>query len=451
MPVNLTFLGAAGTVTGSRYLISTNLSKVLVDCGLFQGVKQLRERNWQNFPIPAEQIDAVFLTHAHLDHSGYLPALVKQGFSGPIYCTSATFDLCKLLLPDAAHLAEEEAAYNNRHSIGKHHPALPLFTSEDVEHALKKFMPVKNNQVKFKDFTVQYQYNGHILGSCHLDVMVEGKHLAFSGDLGRPSDPIMHPPTKPPYADYLVIESTYGNRLHENRNIKDNLSDVVNETISHGGTVLIPAFAVGRTQLVLQLLHQLQTQRKIPNVPIYLDSPMAISATELLQKHHKLHRLSPQACKEMEANVNFCRTVERSMALNNLDTPCIIVSASGMATGGRVLHHLKRLLGNKKNCVVFVGYQAKGTRGQRLVSGEERIKIFGQEYPVKAQIMNYDFLSAHADREELLHWVRKMPVAPKQCFVTHGEGESSAAFCNALQQELGWKAKAPNIGEKVLL
>ena len=449
--VQLTFYGAAGTVTGSRYLISTEHTRVLVDCGLFQGVKPLRQKNWEPFPIPASEVDAVFLTHAHLDHSGYLPALVKQGFRGPIYCTRATFDLCKLLLIDAAKLAEEEAEYNNRHGTSKHHPALPLFTTDDAEQALKLFEPADNNVAEFSNIHVDYYGNGHILGSCFLDVTVEGRHILFSGDVGRPSDFIMKTPTAPVYADYLVVESTYGNRLHDKRDIKDNLADAVNETLRHGGTVLIPAFAVGRSQMVIYLLYQLQRKGLIPRVPIYLDSPMAISATELLLRHHQLHRLSAQECKAMEENVHFCRTVDQSIALNNLQSPAIIVSASGMATGGRVLHHLMRLITDSRNTIIFAGYQARGTRGARLVGGEERIRIFGQYFPVKAQIINYDFLSAHADRDELIHWLKNIPVAPKHSFVTHGEEDASQAFCQCLQDTFGWKASTPALGDSIEL
>lgn len=449
--VHLTFYGAAGTVTGSRYLITTDDERVVIDCGLFQGLKSLRLKNWEPFPVPASEVDAVFLTHAHLDHSGYLPALVEQGFRGPIYCTRATYDLCKLLLIDAAKLAEEEAAYNNRHGTSKHHPALPLFTTDDAEQALKLFEPVDTNVAKFADIRVEFHGNGHILGSSYLDVTVEGRHILFSGDVGRPSDFIMKTPTPPVYADYLVVESTYGNRLHDKRDIKENLADAVRETLRRGGTVLIPAFAVGRSQMVIYLLYQLQRKGLIPRVPVYLDSPMAISATELLLRYHELHRLSPQECKAMEENVHFCRTVEQSIALNNMEVPAVIVSASGMATGGRVLHHLMRLVTDARNTIIFAGYQAKGTRGDRLVSGEERIRIFGQYYPVKAQIINYDFLSAHADRDELIHWLKKIPVAPKHTFITHGEEDASQAFCQCLQDTFGWQASTPALGDSVEL
>ncbi|GAB1261882.1 MBL fold metallo-hydrolase RNA specificity domain-containing protein [Aurantivibrio plasticivorans] len=446
----LTFYGAAGTVTGSRYLLKTPTSRVLIDCGLFQGLKKWRERNWHPFPEPASSIDGVFLTHAHLDHSGYLPALVKQGFRGPIFATEATYELCKILLADAAKLQEEEAAYNNRHHTSKHNPALPLFTQEDAQQALKLFEPVKNS-ASFNDLTVTFSPNGHILGSSYLDVDIGGKHIVFSGDLGRPHDIIMNPPEPPCYADYLIMESTYGDRLHDNRDIDDCLADAVSTTLASGGDVLVPAFAIGRAQSVLYTLHKLQRQQKIPYVPIYLDSPMAISATELMIRFNQQHRLSKLQCREMEENVKFLRTVEQSMALNETQFPCIIVSASGMATGGRVLYHLERLLPGRRNTIIFAGYQAAGTRGDRLVRGEDSVKIHGRYYPVKAQILNFDFLSAHAGRDEMLTWLKKIPVAPKHCFITHGEQESSTAFADTINHYLGWNTSTPTLGETIEL
>ncbi len=448
---SLTFHGAAGTVTGSRYSLKTNNNHVLIDCGLFQGLKELRLRNWQAFPEPADSFNAIFLTHAHIDHSGYLPALVRQGFKGPIFCTAATFDLCQVLLLDAAKIQEEDANYHNRHNISKHKPALPLYTTEDAKRALDLFEVADDNHVDMGDIQVQFHSNGHILGSSFLDVTAQGKHILFSGDVGRPHDAIMHTPSPPCYADYLVIESTYGDRLHPKRDIKECLADSIGETLRGGGDVLIPAFAVGRAQLVLYYLHQLRAEQRVPPVPIYLDSPMAIKATKLMERHHQDHRLSPAKCRAIEDGVYFVETIEQSMALNHLKSPSIIVSASGMASGGRVLFHLKRMLPDSKNTVIFAGFQAAGTRGDKLVRGEDKIKIHDHYYPVKATIENMDFLSAHADRDELLHWLRKMPVAPKQCIVTHGEPSASQAMSEAVQNELGWKTVVPSLGETIAL
>lgn len=450
--VSLSFLGAAGTVTGSRYLIATDRRRVLVDCGMFQGYKNLRERNWQPFPVLPASIDTLFLTHAHLDHSGYIPVLVSGGFKGDIYCTEATYDLCKILLLDAAHIQEEEAKFRNSHHFTKHTPAKPLYDIEQARQALTHFRPVRAGQpVDLGEIKVTFHPNGHILGSSYLDMEVEGKHILFSGDVGRPDDLIMRAPEPPCACDYLVVESTYGDRLHERQNLQEMVSTMINDTVLRGGSVLIPAFAVGRAQSILYLLQKLRRNRQIPYVPIYLDSPMAISATELMIRHHHLHRLSADEARQVSDDVIFTRTVEESIELNHNTVPAIIISASGMATGGRVLHHLQHMLGNYRNTVIFAGFQAGGTRGARLVGGATDIKLFGQFQAVKARIEHLDFLSAHADRDELLDWLRQMPVAPKRCFVTHGEPEAADMFRIALQEQLGWKACTPEQGETVIL
>ncbi|MEH6469115.1 MAG: MBL fold metallo-hydrolase [Porticoccus sp.] len=456
--VSLHFLGAAGTVTGSRYLLEFNGRRVLVDCGLFQGYKHLRERNWRPFPVEPSSIEAVFLTHAHLDHSGYLPRLVQNGFHGPVYCTQATRDLCKILLLDAAKLQEEEAFYRNRHNYSKHDPALPLYTQEDARKALELFEVVGFSNpddpqpgVSLGELSVCFLPNGHILGSAFLDVHVAGKHILFSGDMGRGNDLIMRAPELPVYCDYLVIESTYGDRLHDNQDIWDETAKIVNETISSGGSLLIPSFAVGRAQAMLYLITELRNRKMIPYLPIFLDSPMAISVTEVMQRHHRYHRLNKARCQQLSRDVTFTRTVEESMTLNSLHMPAIILSASGMATGGRVLHHLKRMLGDHRNTVLFAGYQAPGTRGARLVAGEKHIKIFGRYQDVRARIESVDFLSAHADYLELLHWLQQMPTAPKRCFVTHGEEAASDQFRIMLNEELNWSACVPDMGDVVKL
>lgn len=456
--ISLSFFGAAGTVTGSRYLLEFSDRRVLVDCGLFQGYKHLRERNWRDFPVDPASIEAVFLTHAHLDHSGYLPRLVQNGFNGTVFCTKATRDLCKILLLDAAKLQEEEAAYRNRHHYSQHEPALPLYTQADAKAALALFETVgfsdsDNPQpgVSMGDLSVSFHANGHILGSSFLDVQVAGRHILFSGDMGRGNDLIMRAPELPVYCDYLVIESTYGNRLHDNRDIWDETAKIINETIAAGGSVLIPTFAVGRAQAMLYLITELRNRKMIPYLPIFLDSPMAISVTEVMQRHYRYHRLNKARCQQLSRDVTFTRTVEESIALNNLHMPAIILSASGMATGGRVLHHLNRMLGDHRNTVMFAGYQASGTRGARLVAGEKRIKIFGSYQDARARIESLDFLSAHADRMELLRWLQQMPTAPKRCFVTHGEEAASDQFRIALNEELGWTACVPEMGDRVTL
>lgn len=450
--VSLSFFGAAGTVTGSRYLLEAGELRVLVDCGLFQGYKFLREKNWQPFPVEASSIGAVLLTHAHLDHSGYLPVLVAQGFKGPIFCTSATYDLCQILLLDAAKIQEEEAEFRNRHHLTRHQPAKPLYTTEMAEQALKLFEVVGDNaEACFGHMQATFHPNGHILGSAYLDVSMSGKHILFSGDLGRPSDLIMRAPEPPSYCDYLVIESTYGDRTHDQRDLKSAVADIVSETVAKGGSLLIPAFAVGRAQSMLYLVQLLRREGRIPYVPIYLDSPMAINATEVMQRHHQLHKLNRKQCQEISQDVFFLRTVEQSMGLNSIKVPMVIISASGMATGGRVLHHLKRMLGDHRNTVMFAGYQAGGTRGAHLVAGAPKVKIHGRYYEAKARIENLDFLSAHADRDEILGWLRKIPAAPKHCFVTHGEPEAADQVRVMLQDELGWRASTPEIGDTCVL
>ncbi|MBQ0713166.1 MAG: MBL fold metallo-hydrolase [Porticoccus sp.] len=461
--VSLRFLGAAGTVTGSRYLLEFNGRRVLVDCGLFQGYKHLRQRNWQPFPVDPSSIEAVFLTHAHLDHSGYLPRLVQNGFHGPIYCTQATHDLCKILLLDAAKLQEEEAFYRNKHRYSKHDPALPLYTQEDAKKALELFEVVgfsnpddQKPGISRGEVSVSFYPNGHILGSAFLDVILAGRHILFSGDMGRGNDLIMPAPELPVYCDYLVVESTYGNRLHDPRlykeqDIWDKTAKIINETVSSGGSVLIPTFAVGRAQAMLYLITELRNKKMIPYLPIFLDSPMAISVTEVMQRHHRYHRLNKDRCQQLSRDVTFTRTVEESMALNSLHMPAIILSASGMATGGRVLHHLNRMLGDHRNTVMFAGYQAPGTRGARLVAGEKKIKLFNNYLDVRARIEALDFLSAHADYRELLSWLQQMPTAPKRCFVTHGEEAASDQFRIALNEELNWSACVPDMGDVVKL
>ncbi|BFM17774.1 MBL fold metallo-hydrolase [Maricurvus nonylphenolicus] len=454
--IQLSFFGAAGTVTGSRYLLDDGENKVLVDCGLFQGYKFLRERNRQPFPVQPSDIDGIFLTHAHLDHSGYIPALVAQGFKGPIYCTQASYDLCKVLLLDSAHIQEEEANFRNRHHLSKHHPAKPLYTIAQAESALGQFQPISPDnsgrvQANIGNILTEFHQNGHILGSSYLDVTINNRHILFSGDLGRPHDLIMKPPTPPSYCDYLVVESTYGDRIHDQRDLQANVSDIARETIKRGGSLLIPAFAVGRAQSMLFLLQQLRRSGEIPYVPIYLDSPMAINATEIMQRHHREHRLTHQQCQELSRDIFFLRTVEQSMALNHQNVPAIIVSASGMATGGRVLHHLRRMLGDYRNTVMFAGYQAGGTRGARLTQGAQQVKIFGEYFGVKARIEHLDFLSAHADCDEILQWLRKLPAPPKHCFITHGEAEAADLFRQKIQDELGWPASTPEMGSSAIL
>jgi len=453
MSFKLTFLGATQTVTGSKYLLEAGTKKYLVDCGLFQGLKDLRLRNWENFPISASEIDGVLLTHAHLDHSGYLPRLVKQGFKGKIYCTAPTEDLASILLQDSGYLQEEEAKFANKHRYSKHRPALPLYTAEDAKECLPLFssVPFHEAQKLPGELAVTFEPVGHILGAASIRCEFEGKSITFSGDLGRIEDPIFYPPTPVKKTDYLVVESTYGARQHENVNPLNQLSSAINRVASRGGVILIPAFAVGRAQSILHYLSILKQEKKLPDIPVYLNSPMAIDATDLFCRYPKTHRLSKTDCLRMCSVAQYIRHVVESKHLNTLTDPMIIISASGMAEGGRILHHLKAFLPDSKNAVLFTGFQAAGTRGEALVHGKKEIKIHGEMVPVRAEIMNLSNLSAHADQREILTWLKHAEAAPTKTFITHGEPESAQALQAAIQSNLNWQTSIPTYKERVEL
>ncbi len=451
--MKLTFAGAADTVTGSRYLLDSGARQVLLDCGLFQGFKKLRDRNWASFPIPPREIDRVVLSHAHLDHSGYLPALVRDGFRGQVFATEATRELCEILLRDSARLQEEEAEYANRHGYSKHSPARPLYTSADAERALSRIVAVGFDE----DFDLgdglkaRFLPAGHLLGAAIVRIERGGRSFVFSGDLGRPNDAVMQPPQRVEAADTLIVESTYGDREHAGDGSEDVLGAAIRDTAARGGTILIPSFAVGRAQTLLYALSRLKARGEIPDLPVYLDSPMAIDATELYRRFHRDHRLTAEQCREMYRAAKFMTTPEQSKSLAGLRGPVVIVSASGMATGGRVLHHLKRLLPDPANHVVFAGFQAPGTRGAHLVGGAREVKIHGEWHPVRAAVTQLDGYSAHADADELIEWMRGFRQAPDQVYVTHGEPEASDRLRVRIETELGWRARVPEHLERVEL
>ncbi len=453
--MKLQFLGGVETVTGSRYLVTGDQQRLLVDCGMYQGVKSLRRRNWGPFPVKPESISAVILTHAHIDHSGYLPALVKNGFRGRIYCTPATHELSKVLLPDAGHLQEEDARYANRKKISRHNPAEPLFTEQQAREALKQFESVHYHDAfePIPGLTVTFTPAGHILGSAcvHIQDGSNGRSLVFSGDVGRPNDVIMRPPERLERADVLVCEATYGDRRHRDIDPEVTLADIVNRTSQRGGIVLMPAFAVGRAQMLLYLIHKLIGEGRIPKLPVYLNSPMAIQATEIFCRYHREHRLTDAQCQLIDDQTHYVRTVEDSIELNSKRYPCIIVSASGMASGGRVLHHLKTLLPNPRNSIVFAGFQAQGTRGDALVRGAESVKIHGEYWPVKAEIFNLDSLSAHGDYEEIGDWLAQGSLKPEQVFITHGEILASDLMRKYLRDRFGWEVRVPELLEEVTI
>lgn len=444
-PFQVQFIGATGTVTGSKYLLKYDRYKLLVDCGLFQGIKNVRRRNWAELPFAASDIDAVLLTHAHIDHSGYLPALMKRGFHGPIHCSDATKALCKVLLPDAGFLQEEDAKYANKKRFSKHEPAEALYTEDDARKVLKQFksIPFHQQLTLPGGMTAEFIPVGHILGASAIRFEYQGRSITFTGDVGRSQDVVMYPPEPLPATDYLVVESTYGDRLHEEVDEEQVIAGIVNRTAQRGGIVLMPAFAVGRAQMVLHVLQKLRAQNRIPHMPVYLNSPMAIKATEIFYDLHDLHKLTKEDCHQIDEMTHYVKTVEESIELNGRKYPSIIISASGMASGGRVLHHLKTLVSDPKNSVLFLGYQAAGTRGDAMTHGAERIKIHGMYFPIKAEVHNLTALSSHGDYSEILSWLKNMPGKPRKVFVTHGE--SSAADCMRLhlQDELGWKAQVP--------
>ena len=451
--MKLSFFGATDTVTGSRFLIEHDGKRVLVDCGLFQGPRPIRERNWHPFPVSPHVIDAILLTHAHIDHSGYIPALVKQGYQGKIFCTRATSELCEILLPDSGRLQEEEANYRNRHGATKYNPALPVYTEDNAYTALKSFRIQKTGKsfAPVAGLEASFHRVGHILGASYVRVSDGRRTVTFSGDVGRMHDPIMNPPESLQLTDYLVLESTYGDRIHEPIDPAQVLENTVQTTIERGGVVLIPAFAVGRTQLILHLLAQAMEAKRIPEVPVYLDSPMAINATQLFCAFPAEHSLSTDQCRIMSDRVTYTRSVQESKAILDDKRPRVIISASGMATGGRVLHHLRHYLPDKANTVLIVGYQAANTRGAGLARGDAQVRIFGEEVPVNAEIVSIEGLSAHADYEELTTWVGALEKPPQTLFLVHGEPESRIAFQSHLKEKLGWSIELPEFGQSYVL
>jgi len=443
--LTFTSLGGAGTVTGSKHLLTLGDHRILVDCGLFQGLKNLREQNWEPLAVPPQSIDAVVLTHAHLDHSGYLPRLVREGFRGPIYCTPATRDVAELILRDSAHLQEKDAEYANRKGFSKHSPALPLYTTHEVERTMDFFRTVEFGR-EFKlpgNATLTFRRAGHILGAATASIAWQGTRLAFSGDLGRYDDPVMFDPEPIKEADYIVVESTYGDRLHDAADPIEQLSDIIDRTVKRGGTVVIPAFAVGRAQSLAYYLWRLKRARRLPAIPIYLDSPMAISASVLMGKHMEDHRLAPDVCHEIGRMITLAESVEDSKAITASAFPKIVISASGMATGGRVLHHLAAFAPNHRNTILFSGYQAAGTRGRAMLEGAREIRIHGQWVPVEAETTELPTLSAHADANGIMRWLRGFEHAPTKVLIVHGEPQAADTLRMRIGHELGWSAAVP--------
>jgi len=448
--MKIKFLGAAGTVTGSKYLITIKNKNILVDCGLFQGLKLLRILNWEELPFDITMIDAVLITHAHIDHTGYLPKLVKAGYKGPIYATHATVDLCSILLPDSGTIQEEDAKRANKEHYTKHHPALPLYTKDEAEAALAQFKAIEFNQ-KINiapDIDATWHRAGHILGAAFIKLQAEGKEVVFSGDMGRFNDPVMHAPVNMKSADYLILESTYGDRLHSNENPHNLIAKAINETVKNNGTILIPAFAVGRAQSILYYLSKLKEQDMIPDIPVFLDSPMSIKATKLLEKYVNEHRLNEEQCEQACNVAAYIRTTKESKELFNVQGSKIIISASGMMTGGRVLHHLSHFGPDPNNMILIVGYQAAGTRGRDLLEGKNAIKIHGRAVKINAKVEYISSFSAHADYKDILEWLEHFKDPPKKVFITHGEPASSENLKKEIEKKFGWNCYIPKYLEE---
>ena len=461
------FLGAAGTVTGSKHLVNSGTDstgkdgfQTLIDCGMFQGLKEWRERNWQDTPVPAREIDAVVLTHAHLDHCGWIPRLVKEGFRGPIYATQPTIDLCGIILPDSGHLQEEDADFYNKRKKSKHDPALPLYTLAEAESALQYFQAVPFGEVKqlCPQMSFRFVRAAHILGSSMVELTLQtngqSRRLLFTGDIGRVADQQVAPgkvvhsgPTEGEAADLLVMESTYGNRQHPSDDPRPKLAELIRQTVQHGGTVVVPAFAVERTQKFVFILKHLMESGQIPKIPVYCDSPMAIKAVEIFIKHSEEYsddtrQLVSQYGSPLKwPGFSFASTSEESKKINDSKYPCIIVSSSGMVTGGRILHHLAQRLPDPKNVVVFIGFQAPGTRGFTIKSGAREVKIFGEMVPIHAQIAVFEQFSDHADTPELLKWLHTFAQRPSATYLVHGEPAAASQLKDAITKELGWNVQ----------
>ena len=463
----LSFWGGVGTVTGSKYLIEASGGRVLVDCGMFQGLKELRDRNWQEPPFDPASLDAVLITHAHIDHTGYLPRLVAEGFRNPVYCSRGTADLLKVLLPDAARLQEEDADYRNRHHLTKHNPALPLYTEDDARTALGLLRPVENTGEPVavaKGIRAGFRIAGHILGSSLVLVEIDGegkgtdvRRVLFSGDLGHYDQPIIRDPVAPPACDYLLVESTYGDRLHDPEKPADALARIISDAAERKAVVLIPAFAIGRTQELIYLIRELEDKKLIPVLPVRVDSPMAAAATQAYsnrKEEQDEEYASVLARREHPLRTHSMITAssrEESKRLNAEEGARIIISASGMMTGGRVLHHARRVLPDRNATIVFVGYQAAGTTGRRILDGEREVKIFGQFVPVRCRTERIGGFSAHADWSEVLRWLGGLPSTPRRVFITHGEPAAAEAMRRHIVERFGWTVDVPQYGDKVEL
>ena len=453
LQASLQFLGAASTVTGSRYLLEVGKRRILIDCGLFQGFKNLRERNRAPFPVDPASIETVLLTHAHIDHSGYLPALVKRGFRGNILCTHATQALAAILLPDSGHLLEEEASYARKKGYSKHANPTAIYTREDAVACLKHFRAHDFEQALeiVPGVHARFISAGHILGAAQISINIRGKTLHFSGDLGRPNDPLMHPPKPLAQADILVCESTYGDRIHPAIDTQAELAPIIRRVVARGGVIVIPAFAVGRAQNLMLQIARLRAENLIPQVPVYLNSPMAIDATEIYRRHQSENNITSHDFALMHGIATMVQSSEESKSLNMRSDPMIIISASGMVTGGRVLHHIEAFGPDPRNAIVLAGYQAGGTRGAALAAGAQSLRMYGRDVAINAEVVSLQSFSSHADSNELLDWMRHVEAPPSMTYITHGEAAASDALRVRIKRELAWPCRVPEQLETVRL
>lgn len=449
--IKIHFLGASGTVTGSKFLLATPEQNLLIDCGMFQGLKELREQNWQDFPFDVSSIDTVLLTHGHLDHTGYLPRLVKQGFKGKIVGTAPTLEITKIILLDSAKINEEDAERANEENYSKHQPALPFYTMKDAEKAIKMFSSVEKGTWYSLSEHIKYRfrYNGHIIGATFIELELYGKTFVFSGDIGRQEDLLLFPPEKPQWADYLFIESTYGNKLHPMESVSEKLIALINKTVHNRGTLIIPSFAVERLQTLMFLLWKLYNERRIPNIPIFIDSPMGNNVLGVFERFASWHKLPPAEFSAMKHRMNIVTSYKETWETIDDPRPKVVIAGSGMVTGGRVLTYLKQLIDEPNTTILLVGFQAEGTRGRQLLEGAHELKFFGKYYPIKAAVHHIESLSAHADQSGLINWLNDIKNIPENTFLIHGEPTALDAFRVKIQDTYGWRTSIPKLNDVV--
>ncbi len=447
--IKIHFLGASRTVTGSKFLLETPEQNILIDCGMFQGLKELREQNWQDFPYDVSKIDVVILTHGHLDHTGYLPRLVKQGFKGKIMGTAPTLEIAKIILLDSAKINEEDAKRANEENYSKHHPAVPFYTLEDAQNAIEMFTSFNKDEWHriSKNIVFRFKYNGHIIGATFVELEIFGKTFVFSGDIGRTNDLLLFPPDKPQKADYLFVESTYGNRLHPEESVSEKLVALINKTIQNSGTLIIPSFAVERLQMLMFLLWKLSNENRIPNIPIFIDSPMGNNALGVFERFPDWHKIPPAEFSAMKQRMNIIKSYKETWETIDDPRPKIVIAGSGMITGGRVLTYLKQLIDEPSTTVLIVGYQAEGTRGRQLLEGAHELKFFGKYYPVKAKIEHIESLSAHADQSGIIDWLSEIKNTPETTYLIHGEPTALDALRVKIKDTYGWNITIPKLYE----